>query len=56
MKMSNMKRTFKERKETEDSDDSESEDEDDQPDLEAASISHSGCVNRIRVPKNSRKS
>jgi len=51
MKLSNMKRTFKEQKQTEDSDDSDSEDEDDQPDLEAASISHSGCVNRIRVLK-----
>lgn len=50
MKLSNLKRTYKEKKENQsDSEDSESEDEDEQPDLEAASINHSGCVNRIRV-------
>jgi len=49
MKLSNLKRTYKENKENQsDSEDSESEDEDEQPDLEAASINHSGCVNRIR--------
>lgn len=47
MKLSNLKRTFKEHKEEEE-EESDSEDEDDQPDLESASINHNGCVNRIR--------
>lgn len=48
MKLSNLKRTFKEHKEESESEDSESEDEEDLPELEAASINHNGCVNRIR--------
>lgn len=49
MKLSNLKRTFKEQKEEmEDSEDSDSEDEDEGPELEAASINHSGAVNRVR--------
>lgn len=40
----------KEEEEEEESDDeSESEDEEEGPELEAAMIRHSGCVNRIRV-------
>lgn len=48
MKLSNLKRTFKEHKEESEDEDSESEDEEDQPDLESAAINHNGCVNRIR--------
>ncbi|CAF0981742.1 unnamed protein product [Brachionus calyciflorus] len=53
MKMSNLKRTFKEDKneDSEEDDDSESEDEDDKPELEAALIRHSGTVNRIRASR-----
>lgn len=50
--MSNLKKTLKD-DDKESDDESESEDEDDdeeeRPELEAAMIRHSGCVNRIRV-------
>ena len=50
MKLSNLRRTFKEPKEQDsDSDDSDSEDEEDLPELESAALNHNGCVNRIRV-------
>ncbi|RNA37750.1 Glutamate-rich WD repeat-containing 1 [Brachionus plicatilis] len=54
MKMSNLKRTYKEQKqedEESDEEDSESEDEDDKPELEAAMIRHSGTVNRVRATR-----
>ena len=38
-----------EQKDESDSEDEESEDEEEKPELEAASINHNGCVNRIRV-------
>ncbi len=50
MKMSNLKKTGKEKEGEEDSDsDSDDEDEDDKPELETAMIKHNGGVNRIRV-------
>lgn len=48
MKLSNLKRTWKEQKEESDSEDEDSEDEDDLPELESAALNHNGCVNRIR--------
>lgn len=57
--MSNLKKTLKD-DDKESDDESESEDEDDdeeeRPELEAAMIRHSGCVNRIRVNKIPHKS
>lgn len=54
MKMSNLKKTYKEEKEDEsDEDEDEEEDDDDEeennPELEAALIKHTGGINRIRV-------
>lgn len=49
MKLSNLKRTWKEQKEESDSEDEDSEDEEDLPELESAALNHNGCVNRIRV-------
>lgn len=53
MKMSNLKKTFKEEKEdeseSEDDEDDEEEDEENNPELEAALIKHTGGINRIRV-------
>lgn len=55
MKMSNLKRTHKDKEsedeDDDDDDDSDSEDEEERPELETAMIRHSGCVNRIRVYK-----
>ena len=51
MKMSNLKKTYKENKEDSESSESEeeSDDEEDNPELEAAFIKHNGGINRIRV-------
>ena len=51
MKMSNLKKTLKDKDNSEDEsdEDSDSDDEEERPELEAAMIRHSGCVNRIRV-------
>lgn len=54
MKMSNLKKTLKDKEEEEEEesdDESESEDEEEGPELEAAMIRHSGCVNRIRATR-----
>lgn len=52
MKMSNMQRNKKSKKKGSDDEESESEDEDEEeeelPDLETATIKHTGCINRIR--------
>lgn len=55
MKMENLHRTTKEKKESDenedesDEDEEEEDDEEKKPELETASIKHSGSVNRIRV-------
>lgn len=53
MKMSNLKKTLKDKENSEDEsdEDSDSDDEEERPELEAAMIRHSGCVNRIRATK-----
>ncbi|XP_071132450.1 glutamate-rich WD repeat-containing protein 1-like [Mytilus edulis] len=62
MKMENLHRTTKEKKESDenedesDEDEEEEDDEEKKPELETASIKHSGSVNRIRVTTIGQKS